>query len=201
LIEASHDNKIKKLDVWMIGALSSHPDLLADIANGRKYKTKPARLKITLRLLSLSSCKKNDIAKILQGVKTFTCEGTDFEVEITKSDYLFPEGYGAALEALRHIPEDAKGFDVLDLGGGTITYSLCEWVMDYPIVESLLNNVSQSLLNGRYVFATGGGFAISAIAEWIEKYVCTGIDNPKFFILDNPQSINLTGLSRLNISA
>lgn len=283
LVEASRDNKIKKLDVWMIGALSSHPDLLTDIANGRKYKAKPARLKITLRLLSLSSCKRNDITKILQGVKTFTCEGTVFEVEITNTDYLFPEGYGAALEALRHIPEDVKGFDILDLGGGTITfstykvgklpkaieqtpgsgngmkavidrlsialsredrgglqfkkenidsalrnskpigdgrhsvlyrhgvatheigdtvvYSLSEWVMAYPIVESLLNNVSQSLLNGRYVFATGGGFAISVIAEWIEKYVCSGIDNPKFFILANPQSINLTGLSRLDISA
>ena len=280
LIEASRDNKIKKLDVWMIGALSSHPDLLSDIASGRKYKSKPARLKITLRLLSLSSCKRNDITKILQGVKTFTCEGVVFEIEITNTDYLFPEGYGAALEALRHIPEDVKGFDILDLGGGTITfstykvgklpkaieqtpgsgngmkavidrlsialsredrgglqfkkenidsalrnskpigdgrhsvlyrhgvatheigdtvvYSLSEWVMAYPIVESLLNNVSQSLLNGRYVFATGGGFAISVIAEWIEKYVCSGIDNPKFFILANPQSINLTGLSRLN---
>lgn len=280
LVEASRDNKIKKLDVWMIGALSSHPDLLADIANSRKYKSKPARLKITLRLLSLSSCKRNDITKILQGVKTFTSEGTVFEVEIANTDYLFPEGYGAALEALRHIPEDVKGFDILDLGGGTITfstykvgklpkaieqtpgsgngmkavidrlsialsredrgglqfkkenidsalrnskpigdgrhsvlyrhgvstheigdtvtYSLSEWVMSYPIVESLLNNVSQSLLNGRYVFATGGGFAISAIAEWIEKYVCSGIDNPKFFILANPQSINLTGLSRLD---
>lgn len=280
LVEASRDNKIKKLDVWMIGALSSHPDLLTDIANDRKYKAKPARLKITLRLLSLSSCKRNDIAKILQGVKTFTSEGTVFEVEITNTDYLFPEGYGAALEALRHIPEDVKGFDILDLGGGTITfstykvgklpkaieqtpgsgngmkavidrlsialsredrgglqfkkenidsalrnskpigdgrhsvlyrhgvstheigdtvvYSLSEWVMAYPIVESLLNNVSQSLLNGRYVFATGGGFAISAIAEWIEKYVCSGIDSPKFFILDNPQSINLAGLRYLD---
>jgi hypothetical protein len=280
LVEASRDNKIKKLDVWMIGALSSHPDLLTDIANGRKYKAKPARLKITLRLLSLSSCKRNDITKILQGVKTFTCEGVVFEIEITNTDYLFPEGYGAALEALRHIPEDVKGFDILDLGGGTITfstykvgklpkaieqtpgsgngmkavidrlsialsredrgglqfkkenidsalrnskpigdgrhsvlyrhgvatheigdtvvYSLSEWVMAYPIVESLLNNVSQSLLNGRYVFATGGGFAISVIAEWIEKYVCNGIDNPKFFVLDNPESINLTGLNRIN---
>lgn len=94
LIEASRDNKIKKLDIWMIGALSSHPDLLTDIANGRKYKAKPARLKITLRLLSLSSCKRNDITKILQGVKTFTSEGTVFEVEITNTDYLFPEGYG-----------------------------------------------------------------------------------------------------------
>ena len=123
LVEASRDNKIKKLDVWMIGALSSHPDLLTDIASDRKYKTKPARLKITLRLLSLSSCKRNDIAKILQGVKTFTSEGTVFEVEIANTDYLFPEGYGAALEALRHIPEDVKGFDILDLGGGTITLS------------------------------------------------------------------------------
>ena len=280
LVEASRDNKIKKLDVWLIGALTSHPDLLTDIAGFRKYKAKPARLKITLRLLSLSSSKKNDIAKILLSVKSFTCSGQVFEIEIANTDYLFPEGYGAALEARKHIPEDIKTFDILDLGGGTITfstykvgrlpkateqtpgsgngmkaiidslsialcredrgglqfkkeniesalrnskpigdgkhsclyrhgtttleigdtvaYSLSEWVMQYPIVESLLNKVSQSLLNGRYVFATGGGFAISAIAEWLERYVCDGIENPKFFVLDNPQSINLTGLQHLD---
>ena len=279
LVEASRDNKIKKLDVWLIGALSSHPDLLTDVADNRRYKSKPARLKITLRLLSLSSSKKNDINKILQSVKTFTSEGHVFEIEISNTDYLFPEGYGAAMEALRHIPSDIKTFDILDLGGGTITfstykvgnrpkaieqtpgsgngmkaiinslsialsredrgglqfkkeniesalrnskpigdgkhsclyrhgtttleigdtvtYSLNEWVMNYPIVDALLNKVSQSLLNGRYVFATGGGFAISAIAEWLEKYVCDGIENPKFFVLSNPQSINLTGLRHL----
>ena len=106
LVEASRDNKIKRLDVWLIGALTSHPDLLTDIARSRKYKAKPSRLKITLRLLSLSSSKKNDIAKILQSVKSFTCSGQVFEIEIANTDYLFPEGYGAALEALRHIPED-----------------------------------------------------------------------------------------------
>lgn len=281
LVEASRDNKIRKLDVWLIGALSSHPDLLTDIAQRRKYKTKPARLKINLRLLSLSSCKKNDIAKILQSVKSFTCEGHVFEIEIANTDYLFPEGYGAAMEALTHMPSDVKGFDIVDLGGGTITfssykvgrlpkaieqtpgsgngmkaiidslsialsredrgglqfkkeniesalrnskpigegkhsclyrhgtttleigdtvaYSLSEWIMNYPIVESLLNKVSQSLLNGRYVFATGGGFAISVIAEWLEKYVCDGIENPKFFVLETPQSINLTGLKHLDV--
>lgn len=280
LVEASRDNKIKKLDVWMIGALTSHPDLLTEISNERKYKNKPARIKINLRLLSLSSCKKNDIAGTLQKLKTFSCEGTAFEIEVANTDYLLPEGYGAALEALLHIPDDIKTFDILDLGGGTITfssykigklpkaveqtpgsgngmkaiidrlsialsredrgglqfkkeniesslrnskplgdgrhsvlyrhgvstheigetvqYSLSEWVLAYPIVESLLNSVSQSLLNGRYVFATGGGFAVSVIAEWIENYVCSNIDNPKFFILDNPQSINLTGLRHLD---
>lgn len=280
VIEAFKDNKIKYLHIWLIGALSNHPDLLSDIASDRKYKGKPARLKISLRLLSLSSSKKNDIAKILQGIKTFTCEGTVFEMEITNSDYLFPEGYGAALEARKTVSPGVNEFHILDLGGGTLTFSsyqvgklpkaieqtpgsgngmkaiierlsialaridrggiqykkenlesalrnskpndigghsvryrhgtetleigdtvghaLSEWVSEMPIVESLLTKVSQALLNGNPVYATGGGMAISVVAEWIEKYCCMDITHPQFTVLKNPQDINLTGLSQLD---
>jgi hypothetical protein len=119
VVEAFKDNKIKFLHIWLIGALANHPDLLSDIASGRKYKNKPARIKISLRLLSLSSSKKNDIAKILQGTKTFICEGVTFEMVITNSDYLFPEGFGAALEARKTVSPGVKEFHILDLGGGT----------------------------------------------------------------------------------
>jgi hypothetical protein len=125
LVEAFKDNKIKHLDKWLIGALTNHPDLLSDIANERKYKGKPARLKVTLRLLSLSSSKKNDIAKILNGTKQFTYEGNTFELEIiniSNNDYLLPEGYGAALEANKLIPNGCSEFHILDLGGGTLTF-------------------------------------------------------------------------------
>ncbi|WP_414589336.1 hypothetical protein [Scytonema sp. PCC 10023] len=280
LVEGYKDNKIKALDTWLIGALCSHPDLLEEVAISRKYKGKPARIKIKLRLLSLSSSKRNDIAKILQGIKAFSYEGCEYQIEFMNSDYLYPEGYGAALEALKSVSQDVAEFNVLDLGGGTLTYStyqvgkrpkaieqtsgsgngmkaiierlsialaridrgglqykkenlesalrnskplgggqhsvkyrhgqesleigdtvthaLSEWVAESPIVESLLTKVSQALLNGVPVFATGGGMAISVIAEWIEKYVCLEIENPQFFILNEPQSINLTGLKHLS---
>ncbi|OUL23826.1 hypothetical protein BV378_20650 [Nostoc sp. RF31YmG] len=278
LVEAFKDNKIKHLDKWLIGALTNHPDLLSDIASERKYKGKPARLKITLRLLSLSSSKRNDIAKILQGTKQFSYEGCTFEIEIANNDYLFPEGYGASLEANKLIPDGCNEFHILDLGGGTLTFSsyqvgkqpkaieqtpgsgngmkaiierlsialaridrggiqfkkdnlesalrnsklidgkhsvkyrhgtetveigdivqdaLSEWVSEMPIVESLLTKVSQALLNGSPVFATGGGMAISVISDWIEKYCCADINNAQYHVLINPADINLTGLSRL----
>lgn len=283
VVEAFKDNKIKFLHIWLIGALCNHPDLLTDIANERKYKGKPARIKLSLRLLSLSSSKKNDIPKILAGTKQFTYEGCDYEVEIVNTNddkYLLPEGYGAALEAIKLIPNGCYEFHVLDLGGGTLTFSsylvgkkpksieqtagsgngmkaiierlsialartdrggiqykkenlesalrnskaigngmhsvryrhgietleigdtvthaLSEWVAEMPIVENLLTKVSQALLNGSPVFATGGGMAISVIADWIKQYCCIDIDAPQYHVLSNPQDINLTGLQLLN---
>jgi hypothetical protein len=279
VVEAFKDNKIKFLHIWLIGGLANHPDLLADIVDGRKYKGKPARLRVTLRLLSLSSSKRNDITKILQGTKTFSFEGTLFEMEIINNDYLYPEGYGCALAAMKLIPQGIAEFHVLDLGGGTITFSsyqvgkkpkaieqtpasgngmkaiieslsialarvdrggiqykkenlesalrnskplesgkhsvkyrhgtetleigdtvthaLSEWVSEMPIVERLLTKVSQALLNGQPVYATGGGMAISIVADWIVRYCCADIVNPQFYIVENPQEINLTGLSNL----
>jgi hypothetical protein len=284
LTEAFRDNKIKYLHIWLLGALTNCPDLLSDIAESRKYKGKPARLKITLRLLSLSSSRKNDIAKTLQGIKTFSWEGTAFEIEFANIDNcLYPEGYGSACLASSLLSKSDTGvqeFCIIDLGGGTLTFStyqvgrkpraveqtpgsgngmkaiierlsialsrtdrggiqfkkenlesalqnskpndkgghsvryrhgqesleigdtvthaLSEWVAEMPIVESLLTKVSQALLNGTPVFACGGGFAISVIADWLKAYVCADIENPQFQVLENPQAINLTGLRHLD---
>ena len=280
LIEAFRNNKVKYLHIWLIGALTSHPDLLQQVADNRKYKGKPARLRVTLRLLSLSSSKRNDITKTLTGMEPFSYEGCVYEIEIINKDYLFPEGYGAALEASKLIPDGVTEFDVLDLGGGTLALSsykigqfpkayeqtpasgggvkaildklsialgredrggiqcslgvlqaalemsrelepgkhsvkyrhggdtleisdavvaaMSEWVSDTPSVGALLTKVSQSLLRGRYVFATGGGFAISAVRDWIQEYVCRDVENAYFQVLDSPQNINLTGLRHLD---
>jgi hypothetical protein len=281
VIEAFRDNKIKFLNIWLIGALANHPDLLSSIAEERKYRGKPARLKINLRLLSLSSSKKNDIFKILAGTKTFIYEGVSFEIEIvTGKNYLLPEGYGASLVAMHQIPPSCQEFHILDLGGGTLTFStylagrepraveqtpgsgngmkaiierlcialgrtdrggvqfkkdgiesclrnskpigdgkhsvkyrhgteileigcevnnaLSEWVAEMPMVETLLSKASQALLNGSPVFATGGGMAISAIADWVQRYCCVDIAEPQFHILPNAQDVNITGLRHLD---
>jgi hypothetical protein len=89
------------------------------------------------------------------------------------------------------------GIETVEIGD-IVEDALSEWVSDMPIVESLLTKVSQVLLNDSPVFATGGGMAISVIANWIEKYCTADIDSPKYELLKNPQDINLTGLSHLN---
>lgn len=283
-IEAFRDNKIKFLHVWLIGALCTHPNLLSKLVKERKYKKLPVRIRLNLRLLSLSSSKKADIAKVLGQTKQFTCEGVEYLVEIANTDYLYPESYGAALEATKTIAQDVNLFHLVDLGGGTFTlstyqkgldstdppkmieqtassgsgmksilaklqivlaktdrggisyyqenlesalknskplgkgehsvkyrhgteileigtdttYALNDWVTKSPIVAELLGRISQALLDGRPVYATGGGFSISAVADWISNYVCLGIDNPLFFILDRPEQVNLTGLKHLD---
>jgi hypothetical protein len=80
LIEAQKDNKIKKLDVWVLGALTSDSDFLDDILEDKRnrYKTKPIRLSINIKLLSLSSNRQGDISKILQGIEGFNYRGRDF---------------------------------------------------------------------------------------------------------------------------
>lgn len=59
--------------------------------------------------------------------------------------------------------------------------------------------MSQALLNGNPVFATGGGMAISVVAEWIEKYCCMDIAHPQFCVLNSPENINLTRLRHLDV--
>jgi len=76
---------------------------------------------------------------------------------------------------------------------------MSEWVSEMPIVESLLTKVSQALLNGSPIYATGGGMAIRVIANWIERYCTADINNPQYHILTNPQDINLTGLKWLDV--
>ena len=125
LVEGQKDNKIKKLDIWLIGALTSDTDFLDDLIEDKRnrYKNKPIRLSINLKLLSLSSNKTGDIKKILESIGTFEYRGREFSVEFKDLDkeFVFSEGYGAALTAKNLLPESTREFSVLDLGGGTLT--------------------------------------------------------------------------------
>jgi hypothetical protein len=125
LVEAQKDNKIKKLDVWVLGALTSDSDFLDDILEDKRnrYKTKPIRLSINIKLLSLSSNRQGDISKILNTIEGFNYRGRDFTIEFKnlKSEFIYSEGYGAALSAKNSLPDGITNFAVLDLGGGTLT--------------------------------------------------------------------------------
>lgn len=162
LVYAYQDNKIKCLDIWLIGALTSDCDfldeLIADKKSKNKYKNMPIRLSVNLKLLSLSSSKKGDISKILSNLKTFTYRGKEFELAINNLDeeYIYSEGYGASLTARKALPDSSREFFVLDLGGGT----LC--LTQYRSGRELPKAVNRFI-------ATGGGMQI--VAEQIYKAV------------------------------
>ena len=120
----ANDNKIKLLNVWIVGALCTHSSFLfkrikkADKGNGI------IKIDIKLALLSLSSHRKKEIEKAFSNLK-FEFNERIFEINIVSYN-LYPEGYGAACCAKKLIKQsDGKDvkFHVLDLGGGTLTHT------------------------------------------------------------------------------
>jgi len=146
LVEAQKDNKIKKLDVWVLGALTSDADFLDDILEDKRsrYKTKPIRLSVDIKLLSLSSNRQGDISKILSGIEGFNYRGREFTIEFKnlKSEFIYSEGYGAALSARNSLPDGITNFAILDLGGGTLTLT------SYGIGRRLPKVLSRSVASG-----------------------------------------------------
>jgi len=119
----ANDNKIKLLNVWIVGALCTHPSFLFKRIKKSKG-TEIIKIDLKLALLSLSSHRKKEIEKAFSNLK-FEFDERLFEVNITTYN-LYPEGYGAACTAKKMIKEcggkDVK-FHVLDLGGGTLTHT------------------------------------------------------------------------------
>ncbi|MEG4347127.1 hypothetical protein QUB70_28175 [Microcoleus sp. A003_D6] len=119
----ANDNKIKLLNAWIIGALCVHPTFLFKrIKKAKKDETIKIDLKIAL--LSLSSHRKKEIEKAFTNLR-FEFDEHLFEINVVSYN-LYPEGYGAACAAKKHIKElgtkDVR-FHVLDLGGGTLTHT------------------------------------------------------------------------------
>ena len=129
LFKAYEGNKTPKLDIWILGALTAEPDfldgILKDKEHKNKYPGKPCRIQINLKLLSLTTEKVNEIVKTLKGIEKFTYRNQEFEIEIGNldKDFLYSEGFGAALCA-HHTHPELQEFGVVDLGGGTITFTL-----------------------------------------------------------------------------
>jgi hypothetical protein len=146
LVEAQKDNKIKKLDIWLLGALTNDPDFLDELLDDKKncQKSKPIRLSVDIKLLSLSSNKQGDITKILQGIGEFNYRGREFTIEFKNlnNEYIYAEGYGAALTARKSLGTDVSNFAVLDLGGGTLTLT------SYKIGRNLPKVLHRSVASG-----------------------------------------------------
>ncbi len=146
LVEAQQNNKIKKLDIWLLGSLTNDPDFLDDLLEDKRnrYKTKPIRLSVDIKLLSLSSNRLGDISKILQGIESFSYRGREFTIEFKNlgSEFIFAEGYGAALSARNSLAEGVEEFAVLDLGGGTLTLT------SYKIGRKLPKVLNRSVASG-----------------------------------------------------
>ena len=119
----ANDNKIKLLNVWIVGALCTHSSFLFK----RIKKSKGdgvIKIDLKLALLSLSSHRKKEIEKAFSNLK-FEFNERLFEINIVSYN-LYPEGYGAAVAAKKIIKQSGGKdirFHVLDLGGGTLTHT------------------------------------------------------------------------------
>jgi hypothetical protein len=119
----ANDNKIKLLNVWIVGALCTHSSFLFKCIKKSKGSA-VIKIDLKLALLSLSSHRKKEIEKAFSNLK-FEFNEQFFEVNITSYN-LYPEGYGAACAAKKLIKQSGGKdirFHVLDLGGGTLTHT------------------------------------------------------------------------------
>lgn len=151
----SDDNKIKLLAIWIIGALTTHPNFL--FKKAKKVKLGVVEIDLKLSLLSLSSHRKKEIEKAINNIQ-FTFDDREFKINITEYK-LYPEGYGAACAAKRWLKsndhKDAK-FHVLDLGGGTFTHT------PYSNLNGVPRASNQKSVSGAGVMAITEFFANEA---------------------------------------
>jgi hypothetical protein len=120
----ANDNKIKLLNVWIVGALCTHPSFLFKRIKKAGKGNQPIKIDLKVALLSLSSHRKKEIEKAFSNLK-FEFDERQFEINVVSYN-LYPEGYGAACAGKKHIKEQGTKdvrFHVLDLGGGTLTHT------------------------------------------------------------------------------
>lgn len=127
LFKSYEGHKTSKIDIWVLGALTSDSflDEILQDEHYNKYPSKPCRIKLNINLLSLTTEKVADIKKSLQEIQSFTYRNRTFEIEFTslEKEFIHSEGLGAALTAFKKCP-DLDEIGILDLGGGTIVFSI-----------------------------------------------------------------------------
>lgn len=125
LIVASQDNKLSRLDVWIVGAITHYRKQLKELVKNRRRKVSPTKINLHLRVLTLSSMKRKELDKALKNISAFTWEDNDFELNVKSLEFI-EEGQGAA-ELITRDNEDIETFHLIDLGGGTFTHTTYDW--------------------------------------------------------------------------
>jgi hypothetical protein len=153
LIVSSQDNKLSHLDVWILGALTHYRKVLKSTVESRRRKTQPVQINLWLRVVTLSSPQRKELDKMLKQISDFTWEDLDFKVTVKACEFI-DEGEGAAVEIAKLYNHER--FHLLDLGGGTITFTTYEWggeelstVAKTPVsgggMTSIINRIFKSL--------------------------------------------------------
>jgi len=123
-LERAVDNKkLTMLQIWILGAITHYRGHLKEAVAKKRRKSEPTSLKLNLRILTLSSLKRKDMEKTLKSISAFVWDDENFIVTIGTIEFK-DEAFGAALEVYH--TEKITEFGLLDLGGGTLTYSRCE---------------------------------------------------------------------------
>ena len=76
--------------------------------------------------------------------------------------------------------------------------ALSEWVAKNYAIRKQFDLISQRLARGENLFCSGGGFAVTVVAEWIIRYLGNGVSDAKIEVLPSPEHINVTGLKYLD---
>jgi hypothetical protein len=149
LVTAANNNKIEKIHIWVLSALAHDRKLLKSLQDTKRRKSEPARIRLNIRMLSLSSALESEIKGALNQIEKFTWEGYDYLLQLGGWE-LQPEGYGAAIAVSSKYPE-LDQFHLLDMGGGTLTLT------QYSVIkyDSGINEPCPSAP----LVANGGGIA------------------------------------------
>ena len=124
LLVASQNNKISSLEVWIVGALTHYRKQLKQCVDSRRRKNEPARIELHLRIVTLSSPRRKELDKVLKQISVFVWEDVEFSVAVKSCEFI-DEGEGAALEVAHLYKHEI--FNLIDLGGGTCTYTTYYW--------------------------------------------------------------------------
>lgn len=153
MIVSSQDNKLTHLDIWILGAIAHYRKFLKTAVESRRRKTEPVQINLWLRVVTLSSPQRKELDRILKQISDFTWEDVEFKVAVKACQFI-DESEGAALEVVNLY--DHKRFHLLDLGGGTITYTTYDWdgdelatIAKTPVsgggMTSIINRIFKSL--------------------------------------------------------
>lgn len=124
-----NDNKIKSLPIWVVASLTDHEYYLESLIK-KDNSNKIISFNLDITLLTLSAHRLDEIKGLLKELN-FSYSGRKFKA-IIKNIECLPEGFGAAKFAFDILNPTVKAknrkrskrlieFNVLDLGGGTLT--------------------------------------------------------------------------------